>query len=113
VTHFIFVLLTLNPWTQLVTLKGLTSGLNLTSKSTKALGIALVMTLLNQFILEPKATDNMMRRYDLENSNQQDSDEYKKLKKSFGKLHGISSLVNLIALCAATAHGFFLSAALI
>jgi hypothetical protein len=91
----------------------LTSGLILTSKSTKALGIALVMTLLNQFVLEPSATDNMMRRYDLENSNRQDSDEYKKLKKSFGKLHGISSLVNLIALCAATAHGFFLSAALI
>jgi hypothetical protein len=41
-----------------------------------------------------------------------DTDEYKKLKASFGKLHGMSSLVNLIALCAGVAHAVYLAAPL-
>jgi Domain of unknown function (DUF4149) len=101
---------------QLVTLKGLTSASATSTviKSTKALSIALVMTLLNQFVLEPIATENMKRRYELDDTpNGQDTDEYKKLKANFGKFHGISSLTNLIALCAAAAHGFFLSAAFV
>ena len=76
--------------------------------------MALAMTLLNQFALEPIATKNMMRRYELDDTpNGQDTEEYKKLKANFGKFHGISSLTNLVAFMAATAHGFFLSAAFV
>ena len=95
---------------QLITVKGL--GAVTANKSTVALLLALVMTLLNQLSLEPIATKNMMRRYELDNvPGGQETEEYKKLKASFGKFHGISSLTNLIALCAAVAHGFFLSGA--
>lgn len=53
-----------------------------------------------------------MRRYELEESeNGTATEEYKKLKANFGKYHGLSSLTNLIALCAAAVHGFYLSAA--
>jgi hypothetical protein len=86
--------------------------------SVKALGVALLMTLANQFVLEPKSTKIMFERYDLENNNSGDAsiketEEYKTLAKSFGKLHGMSSLTNLIALCAAAVHGFYLAAALV
>jgi hypothetical protein len=72
------------------------------------------MTLLNQYVIEPITTNNMMRRYELEETqNGTASEEYRQLKSKFGKFHGISSLTNLIALCAAAVHGFYLSAALI
>lgn len=101
---------------QIVTLKGLTASaaVNIIAKSTKSLIVALVMTLLNQFIIEPMTTNNMLRRYELEDTeNGKNTDEYKALKANFGKFHGISSLTNLVALCAAAAHGFYLSAAFI
>ena len=97
---------------QIVTLKSLTA--NVAAKSTKSLILALVMTLLNQLIIEPMTTNNMMRRYELEDTeNGKNTEEYKSLKANFGKFHGISSLTNLVALCAAAAHGFYLSAAFI
>jgi hypothetical protein len=72
------------------------------------------MTLLNQYLIEPITTKNMMRRYELEDSeNGTATEEYKELKANFGKYHGLSSLTNLIALCAAAVHGFYLSAAFI
>jgi len=95
---------------QLATLKSLSI---LTTKSTKALGISLVMTLINQFYLEPTSTDNMMERYRLEDTGGQDSEQYKKLKASFGKFHGMSSLTNLIAFCGGIAHAVYLGAALV
>ena len=58
----------------------------------------------------------MFERYDLENSNDpsvQETEQYKTLKSSFGKLHGMSSLTNLIALCGAAVHGFCLASALV
>jgi hypothetical protein len=78
-----------------------------------ALGTAMAMTLLNQFLLEPQSTTIMLERHDLENSGAMDSARYKELKASFGKLHGISSLANLIALCGGVAHGLVLSALLV
>ena len=97
---------------QLITVKGL--GAATAAKSKVALLVALVMTLLNQLGLEPIATKNMMRRYELDDvPGGQGTEEYKKLKASFGKFHGISSLTNLIALCAAVAHGLFLSGGLL
>jgi len=94
---------------QLVTLKSLQISGTIAHASAKSLGVALLMTLANQFYLEPKSTSNMMRRYELDNAGQQESDEYKTLKASFGKFHGLSSLTNLVALCAGVAHACFLS----
>lgn len=99
---------------QIITLKGITSRVvsSTIMKSTKSLILALFMTLLNQYLIEPITTKNMMRRYELEDSeNGTATDEYKALKANFGKYHGLSSLTNLVALCAAAAHGFYLSAA--
>jgi hypothetical protein len=83
-------------------------------KSLVALAIAFGGTLFNQFILEPASSKIMMNRYQLEElPGGKDSEKYKKLAKSFGKYHGISSLVNLIALCAAVAHGTYLAGAIV
>ena len=72
------------------------------------------MTLFNQFYLEPTSTENMMERYRLEElPGGKDSTEYKKLKANFGKFHGISSLVNLIALCGGVAHTVYLAKAIV
>ncbi|CAB9506924.1 Transmembrane protein 205 [Seminavis robusta] len=84
--------------------------------SSRALGVSLVMTLLNQFILEPKSTKVMFDRYEFENSDDPaalETDEYKKLRAGFGKLHGMSSLTNLIAFVGAVVHGVLLSSALV
>ena len=92
----------------------LTSLPSLGVRATIALGTALAMTLMNQFWLEPKSSATMFRRYELEDTpDGKDSDEYKKLAASFGKLHGISSLANLVALCAAVAQGTYLASALV
>jgi hypothetical protein len=101
---------------QIITLKGLTANAaaGTIAKSTKSLIVALIMTLLNQFLIEPMTSDNMLRRYELEDTvNGKDTEEYKTLKSNFGKFHGISSLTNLVAICAAAAHGFYLSAAFV
>lgn len=72
------------------------------------------MTLFNQFYLEPVSTKVMLERYDLENAEGgQDTDRYKQLKSSFGKLHGMSSLSNLIALIGAVVYGYVLSSLLL
>jgi len=85
-----------------------------TKKATVALGVSLVMTVLNLFYLEPTSTKIMFERYALEEtSGGKDTDKYKKLAANFGKFHGMSSLTNLIALCGAIAHGFYLATALV
>jgi hypothetical protein len=96
---------------QLVTVPSLSVA---AKKSTIVLGVALAMTLLNQFYLEPLSTNNMMERYRLEDTpGGKDTDEYKKHKASFGKLHGMSSLTNLIALCAGVVHAVYMASALV
>ena len=77
--------------------------------SVAALAVALVMTLVNQFYLEPKSTNIMMQRYALDDANDTDTDEYRQLRAQFGKLHGMSSLTNLVALCAGVVHAVGLS----
>lgn len=86
---------------------------SLGGQASKALAVALAMTLMNQFWLEPKSSATMFKRYELEDKNEKESDEYKKLAASFGKYHGISSLTNLVALCAAVSQATFLAAALV
>lgn len=94
----------------MLTLRSLPS---LGERGSTALGIALAMTLVNQFWLEPKSSDTMYQRYKLEDNGEKESDEYKKLAASFGKYHGISSLTNLVALCAAVAQGTYIASALV
>jgi len=77
--------------------------------ASKVLGFSLVMTLLNQFWLEPNSSKIMFNRYELENQGDKESSEYKELAASFGKLHGISSLTNLLALVGGVVHGVYLS----
>lgn len=99
-------------FSQVFTLRSLP--LELTKRVTVTLGAALSSTLLNLFFLEPYSTKIMFERYDLENKEGGlDTDRYKVLKKTFGKMHGMSSLSNLIALCGAVAHGFILSSLLV
>lgn len=99
---------------QLVTLKSLSAmKASIAHNSAKSLGIALLMTMINQFYLEPKSTENMLERYDLEEAGELESDRYKALKANFGKFHGMSSLTNLIALCAGVVHAVFLASTLV
>jgi hypothetical protein len=72
-----------------------------TTAAGRMLALGLVCNVLNLLYVEPASTKIMFRRYELENDNKKDTDEYKKLAASFGKFHGISSLVNLGALVAA------------
>eukprot|EP00541_Cyclophora_tenuis_P010112 CAMPEP_0116544744 /NCGR_PEP_ID=MMETSP0397-20121206/2282_1 /TAXON_ID=216820 /ORGANISM="Cyclophora tenuis, Strain ECT3854" /LENGTH=221 /DNA_ID=CAMNT_0004068979 /DNA_START=77 /DNA_END=743 /DNA_ORIENTATION=- len=105
-----FVLCTISVILQLATVSFMPSAL--ASKATKALGTGLVMTLLNQLWLEPTSTTVMFSRYEIENSDDpqaKESAEYKKLASDFGKYHGMSSLANLVALCAAFVHGFYIA----
>jgi len=55
----------------------------------------------------------MLERYELENKDGTDTDRYRELRKQFGKLHGLSSLTNLLALCGTIAYGWILSGKLI
>jgi hypothetical protein len=86
---------------------------------TCSLGSALVATLYNQFSLEPYTTKIMLERYELENTAGGDDDSgtnterYKELRRQFGKMHGLSSLTNLIALCGTMAYGWILAAKLV
>lgn len=97
---------------QIITLRSLP--LKITTLVSASLGGALIATLLNQFYLEPLSTKIMLERYDLETAEGgQETDRYKELKASFGKLHGMSSLSNLIALVGAVVYGSFLSSLLL
>ncbi|KAL3772404.1 hypothetical protein ACHAWU_005581, partial [Discostella pseudostelligera] len=84
----------------------------LSKTSEVSLAIALIFTLLNLLYLEPKSTSVMFDRYELEDGGKRETDEYKEKAKSFGKLHGMSSLANLIALCAGVVHGVRLASGL-
>jgi hypothetical protein len=95
---------------QLVTLPEIPSLMAVHVK--KALGSALALTLLNIVYLGPVTTRIMFERFDLDNTpSGRASEKYRELASSFGILHGLSSLANLIAFCAAVAHGFFLASA--
>eukprot|EP00803_Ostreobium_quekettii_P006307 evm.model.scf_1937.3 EVM.evm.TU.scf_1937.3 scf_1937:17117-21128(+) len=73
---------------------------------------ALAATLGNWLLVEPRASTILLERYGLENGGAQDEGtkaRIKALQKSFGKLHGVSSLLNLVALCGAMGHAWFLA----
>lgn len=54
----------------------------------------------------------MFDRYELEDDGKKESDEYSQKAKSFGKLHGMSSLANLVSLCGGVVHGVRLASQL-
>ncbi|KAK9904742.1 hypothetical protein WJX75_001688 [Coccomyxa subellipsoidea] len=77
------------------------------------LGVALVSSLVNWLYIEPMATNLMFERYNLENvPGDKDAAKIKQLYKQFGKFHGISSLLNLVALGAVVSHGWWLASKL-
>ncbi|BDA49679.1 probable transmembrane protein 205 at C-terminar half [Coccomyxa sp. Obi] len=77
------------------------------------LGTALVCSLANWLYVEPVATNLMFERYNLENvQGEKDAAKIKQLYKQFGKFHGISSLLNLVALGAVVGHGWWLASRL-
>lgn len=79
----------------------------------KVLGSALALTLLNIVYLGPATTRIMFERFHMDyDPNGRASEKYRKLAASFGILHSMSSLANLVIFCAAVAHGFFLASAI-
>ena len=61
-------------------------------------GTAVAASVANWVYIEPKATDLMFERYALENApGEKDAAKIKVLYKTFGKYHGISSLLNLVS----------------
>ncbi len=69
---------------------------------------------MNQFIFEPRSTKNMLERYQLEElPGGKESEKYKNMAKSFGRYNGVISVLNLIAFCAAVAHGTYLARAIV
>lgn len=75
----------------------------------KLLAIAAFTAIVNLGLAEPKATEVMFERYALENAAERDEARITALKKTFGKWHGISSLLNLVNLVCAVGHAFFLA----
>ncbi|KAK9839671.1 hypothetical protein WJX81_004765 [Elliptochloris bilobata] len=88
-------------------------GSGLAHKQLVTLGIALVASLANGFVVEPKATESMLKRYQLENDDAKDAERIKALRSEFGKLHGLSSTLNLAALVAAVSHGWWLASRMV
>ena len=85
----------------------------LSKTSEVSLGVAFIATLLNLLYLEPTSTRVMFDRYKLEDDGKKTSDEYSEKAKAFGKLHGMSSLANLIALCGGIVHAVRLASSLV
>jgi len=84
----------------------------LSKTSEVSLAVSFVSTLLNLLYLEPTSTKVMFDRYQLEDDGKKDSDEYSEKAKSFGKLHGMSSLANLVSLLGGLIHGVRLASGL-
>lgn len=75
-------------------------------------GASFAMYLLNWLAIEPAATNVMLERYQLENSPNRDAAQIKKLYGQFSKLHGTSSMLNLVCLVGACVHGWWLAGSL-
>eukprot|EP01023_Acetabularia_acetabulum_P016179 TRINITY_DN17989_c0_g1_i4.p1 TRINITY_DN17989_c0_g1~~TRINITY_DN17989_c0_g1_i4.p1 ORF type:complete len:265 (-),score=25.09 TRINITY_DN17989_c0_g1_i4:266-1060(-) len=72
---------------------------------------ALFANLVNWVSIEPKATDVLMQRYELEATpeGRKEKDKIQYLYKEFSKLHGLSSLLNLVSFLAVVTHGWWLA----
>lgn len=85
------------------------SAMGLPVKAMQWLGASLATSLVNSLFLEPAATKVMFERYALEKQNKKDAPEYKVLAKKFNGLHGMSSLVNLVAVVGGFVHAYYLA----
>jgi hypothetical protein len=75
----------------------------------RLLAISVACAVANLLVAEPAATSVMFERYTLENAEgERDQDRITALKKTFGKWHGISSLLNLVVLVCAVGHAYYL-----
>jgi hypothetical protein len=92
----------------LVTLHGLTGGAA-PRAALAELAAALACNLANLFVVEPCSTAVMLQRYELENRGEAKGAHYEALAARFGKLHGVSSLLNLGALVAVFAYAWRLA----
>ena len=59
------------------------------------------------------ATESMFKRYQLENQENKDAERIKALRSEFGKLHGLSSTLNLAAVVTAVSHGWWLASRMV
>ncbi|GMH58249.1 hypothetical protein TrRE_jg756 [Triparma retinervis] len=103
-----FLLCTLTSFLQLATFQQFAS-----TVSPSSTVVTLVCSLANLLYLEPKSTSIMYSRHQLEDKGEASSDEYKALKGEFGKLHGMSSLMNLGALVGLFVHGAMMAKKLV
>lgn len=94
-----------------VQLATLALGPGLAQPQAITLGVGLATTVANLLVVEPASTASMFKRYALESvgAAARDDAEVKRLKQEFGKLHGLSSLLNLASLVCAVSHGVWLA----
>lgn len=64
---------------------------------------------LNYLVLLPKCSAIKVQKQKLASEKLENSDEFHALSKQFGKLHGISSLLNLVSIVTLGVYGVFLS----
>eukprot|EP00889_Picochlorum_renovo_P005416 jgi/Picre1/32446/NNA_007792.t1 len=96
------------PGLMLATLHYLTGGAPPVTE-VRLLGISVACAVANLLVAEPAATSVMFERYALENAEgERDEGRIAALKKTFGKWHGISSLLNLVVLVCAVGHAYYL-----
>lgn len=93
----------------IVQLATLAFGPGLAKTQAVSLGVGLAAVVANLLIVEPASTASMFKRYALENAPTRDEAQVTALKKEFGKLHGLSSLLNLASLVVAVNHGVWLA----
>ncbi|GMH37482.1 hypothetical protein BSKO_05355 [Bryopsis sp. KO-2023] len=85
----------------------------ITAAKPYAVIIALISSLVNWLLVEPRATKVMFERYELENTKPRDEKKIKELYKQFSMYHGASSIFNLTALLAGFGHAWTLAAAVV
>ena len=72
--------------------------------------LSLIMTLANLFFLEPRTTETLMKRIELEDMpGGKSSTKYNEATDSFLRYHALSSIANLICLCGAVIHSMHLA----
>lgn len=72
------------------------------------IAMSLAGTLANQVYYEPASSAVMFERFERQNAGFKNEERDKALKSQFNKLHGLSSLLNLVALIGLVVHGWSL-----
>jgi hypothetical protein len=64
---------------------------------------------MNMLLIGPSTSRVMFKRHQMEDREETEKPEYNALKKRFGMLHGISSLLNLVCVCFGVYQGYILA----